>query len=253
MQARRLPARHGFLWLIASFRLFQANPPVLTALTMGYFFVIFAIGMLPYLGRYLVPLVLPALVVIVANGCRAIERGGGLGGITMTQSLERQRIPLVQLGGLHLLGSIVIEILSSLMGGGGIPLFGPGQKIDHEEVLATLARQTIIALPISTALWFAPLLTAWDEVPPLKSVFFSFVAAWRNWRAFAIFGLSLTIVAVALPGLILVLAGAISAVVANILTIALMLAITFVIAPVTMASMYVSYRDVFHSADSEGE
>lgn len=252
MQARRLPARHGFLWLIASFRLFRANPPVLTALTMGYFFVILAIGMLPYLGRYLVPLVLPALVVIMANGCRAIERGGGLGGIALTHGMERQRIPLVRLGGLHLLGSIVIEIASNLTGG-GLPLLGSGQKIDEEEVLATLARQTIIALPITTALWFAPLLTAWDDVPPLKSVFFSFVASWRNWRAFAIFGLSLAIIAVAFPGLILVLGGAISAVVANILTVALMLAIIFVMAPVTMASVYISYRDVFHSAGSEGE
>lgn len=252
MQARRLPARHGFLWLIASFRLFRANPPVLTALTMAYFFVILAIGMLPYLGRYLVPLVLPALVVIMANGCRAIERGGGLGGIALTHGMERQRIPLARLGGLHLLGSIVIEIASNLTGG-GLPLLGSGQKIDEEEVLATLARQTIIALPITTALWFAPLLTAWDDVPPVKSVFFSFVASWRNWRAFAIFGLSLAIIAVAFPGLILVLGGAISAAVANILTIALMLAIIFVMAPVTMASVYISYRDVFHSAGSEGE
>ena len=36
MDARRLSARHGFLWLLAGFALFRRNPPLTTALTFGY-------------------------------------------------------------------------------------------------------------------------------------------------------------------------------------------------------------------------
>ena len=36
MDARRLPARHGVLWLLAGFALFRRQPPLMTALTFGY-------------------------------------------------------------------------------------------------------------------------------------------------------------------------------------------------------------------------
>lgn len=246
MQARRLPARHGFLWLIASFRLFRANPPLLTALTMAYLFLIVAVNLLPLVGPFLVPLALPALIVVLANGCRAIERGGGVGTVALTYGVQQHRVPLVRLGGLHLLGSMFILATSILMEGGQPSLVGPDKTLDEQQMLAMMARLLIVALPVITAFWFAPLLTAWDDVSPLKSVFFSFVAAWRNWRAFAVYGLSAGLVAIALPGLLLIAAGAISAVLVNVLSIALKMALIFVVAPTLMASVYVSYQDVFH-------
>jgi hypothetical protein len=246
MQARRLPARHGFLWLIASFRLFRANPPLLTALTMAYLFLIVAVNLLPLVGPFLVPLALPALIVVLANGCRAIERGGGVGTVALTFGVQQHRVPLVRLGGLHLLGSMFILAASVLMEGGQPSMVGPDKTLDEQQMLAMMARLLIVALPVITAFWFAPLLTAWDDVSPLKSVFFSFVAAWRNWRAFAMYGLSVGLVAIALPGLLLIAAGAISGVLVNVLSIALKMALIFVVAPTLMASVYVSYQDVFH-------
>ncbi len=246
MQARRLPARHGFLWLIASFRLFRANPPLLTALTMAYLFLIVAVNLLPLVGPFLVPLALPALIVVLANGCRAIERGGGVGTVALTFGVQQHRVPLVRLGGLHLLGSMFILATSILMEGGQPSLVGPDKTLDEQQMLAMMARLLIVALPVITAFWFAPLLTAWDDVSPLKSVFFSFVAAWRNWRAFAVYGLSAGLVAIALPGLLLIAAGAISVVLVNVLSVALKMALIFVVAPTLMASVYVSYQDVFH-------
>jgi hypothetical protein len=182
MQARRLPARHGFLWLIASFRIFRSNPPLITALTMGYMFVVVAINLLPYIGPFLLPLALPTLIVVLANGCRAIQRGGGIGGVALTFGVQKRRVELVRLGGLHLIGSLVILIASSVMEGGQLALFAPGKTINEEEMVAAMARLMLVAMPVVAAFWFAPLLTAWDDVTPMKSVFFSFVASWRNWR-----------------------------------------------------------------------
>ncbi|HTY04751.1 MAG TPA: BPSS1780 family membrane protein [Rhodocyclaceae bacterium] len=245
IQARRLPARHGFLWLLASFRLFRANPALITALTMAYVFVIVAVNLLPYVGPFLLPLALPALIVVLANGCRAVERGGGIGGVALTYGVRQHRVPLVRLGGLHLLGSIVILAASTIMEGGPPTLAGP-PSMDEAETIAAMGRLMIIAIPVIAAFWFAPLLTAWDEVPPLKSVFFSFVASWRNWRAFAVFGATAALFAIGAPGVLLIGAGAVSAGLVSALAVVLKMALIFVMAPIMMASVYVSYQDVFH-------
>jgi hypothetical protein len=252
MQARRLPARHGFLWLIASFKIFRSNPPLMTALTMGYMFVIVMVNLLPYIGPFLLPLALPSLIVVLANGCRAIQRGGGVGSIALTFGVQKRRVDLVRLGGLHLIGSLVILIASSVMEGGPISLMGPGKVVDEEEMVAAMARLMVVALPVVAAFWFAPLLTAWDEITPMKSVFFSFIASWRNWRAFAVYGLAAGLIAVAAPGLLLITANAVSETLASVLSITLKMLLIFVVAPVMMASVFVSYQDVFHG-ETAGE
>lgn len=248
MQARRLPARHGLLWLIASFRLFRANPALITALTMGYMFVIVVVNLLPLVGPFLLPLALPTLIVILANGCRAIQRSGGIGSIALTFGLQKRRIELVRLGGLHLIGSLVILIATSVMEGGQMSLFQPGQTLDEEEMLAAMARLMLVALPVVAAFWFAPLLTAWDEVAPTKSIFFSFIASWRNWRAFAVYSFSAGVFAIAIPGIVLLAANAMDETLSHVLSIAIRMLLVFVMAPVMMASVFISYQDVFHGS-----
>jgi hypothetical protein len=249
MQARRLPPRHGLLWLLAGFRLFRANPPLLTALTLGYLFLVVAPNLLPPIGPFLVPLALPALLVVLGNGCRAIERGGGTGAIALTYGIRQRGTELVRLGGLHLLGSILILAIGVIMEGDSVSLGGSGQAVDEQAVLAAMARLFIVALPVITAFWFAPLLTTWDGIAPLKAVFFSFISVWRNWQAFAVYGLSVAVVAIALPGLLLIMAGEIAKPLLDIFAVALKMMLVFVVAPTMMASLYVSYQDVFHSSD----
>lgn len=248
MQARQLPARHGALWFLAGFRLFRRNPPLLTALTFAYLFCVILVNLVPMVGPMLLPLLLPALTVIVANGCRAIDQGQPPGKLMLFQGLEANRLGLIRLGGLHLLGSLLILAVSTAIEGGSKSL--PAlDTADPSEMLGMLARLLLIASPVIMAFWFAPLLTGWDGVPAMKSLFFSFVASLRNWRAFAIYGLTVAVVAVAIPGLILVAGGAMSATALNILSVALRLLLLFVVAPVLMASIYLSYRDVFHNVD----
>ncbi|MDP2809363.1 MAG: BPSS1780 family membrane protein [Rhodocyclaceae bacterium] len=250
MQARRLPARHGVLWLIAGFRLFRNNPPLLTALTLGYLFLVVFLNLLPVIGPFLLPLALPALAVLVANGCRMAERGQGVDANMLAHGLRERRVPLLRLGGLHLLGSIAILGIGMAVEGGPVSLAGldQGNPDEGEKVLAAMLRLLVIATPAIMAFWFAPLLTAWDGVAPMKSVFFSFVASWRNWRAFAAYGLAVALVAVVVPGLLLIAAGLISQSLVQVLSVALRMVLVFVGAPVMMASVYLSYQDVFHSA-----
>jgi hypothetical protein len=146
----------------------------------------------------------------------------------------------------------VILVASSIMEGGQLSLFQPGQTMDEEEMLAAMARLMLVALPVVAAFWFAPLLTAWDDVAPMKSVFFSFVASWRNWRAFMVYGLAASVFAIAIPGVLLISAGAIDQTLAHVLSVAIRMLLIFVMAPIMMASVFISYQDVFHGSAEGG-
>ena len=249
MQARRLPARHGFLWLLGRFRVFRANPPLMTALTVSYLFLVILLNVLPLLGPIIAPLALPALSVILANGCRAISNGGGTGSVRLLYGLKPMRFELLRLGGLHLLGSLFILILSSLLDTGAPSVMSEDAEVDREQMLLEMGKLLLIGLPVVAAFWFAPLLTAWNGISAPKAVFFSIVAVWRNWQSFLGFCLSIALVAVVLPLLIMLAAGAISPVLLSGVSLALKMALVFVLLPTLMASVYVSYEDVFHGAE----
>ncbi|MCX7148839.1 MAG: BPSS1780 family membrane protein [Rhodocyclales bacterium] len=244
MDARRLPARHGILWLLAGFALFRRHPPLVTAITFGYLLTVIVVNLIPKIGPFLLPVLLPTLTVMLANGCRAIERGQSFTSDTLIAGISAQRAGLARLGGLHLVGSSLLVL-------GGFALGEPiniSDGIDPAEAVALasdLAVLLLLASPLLMAFWFAPLLTAWDGVSAGKSLFFSFIASWRNWRAFTMYGLALILVGAVLPGLILVIAGLISQPLLTVLSIALRMLLIFILAPTMVASVYLSYRDVF--------
>lgn len=248
MDARRLPARHGVLWLLAGFALFRRQPPLMTALTFGYLLTVIVVNLIPKIGPFLLPLLLPTLTVMLANGCRAIERGQAFTRESLIFSLGAQRIGLIRLGGLHLIGSSLL-VLGGFAFGEPINISDGMSQEEAAALLADLGILLVLASPLLMAFWFAPLLTAWNGVGAGKSLFFSFVASWRNWRAFATYGLALVLVGAVLPGLILIVAGLISQSLLAILSVALRMLLIFVLAPVMVATVYLSYRDVFEARD----
>ena len=246
MDARRLPARHGVLWLLAGFALFRRHPPLATAVTFAYLLIVVVVNLIPKVGPFLLPLLLPILTVMLANGFRAIERGQSFSSETLIAGVSAQRVGLMRLGGLHLVGSSLLVL-------GGFALGEPiniGDGLDEAEAMALagdLALILLLASPLLMAFWFAPLLAVWNGVGAGKSLFFSFVACWRNWRAFTMYGLALVLAGGVLPGLILVIAGLISPTLVAILSVALRMLLIFVLAPTMAASVYLSYRDVFEA------
>ncbi|TRZ91879.1 MAG: hypothetical protein D4R84_13425 [Rhodocyclaceae bacterium] len=244
MDARRLPARHGILWLLAGFALFRRHPPLVTAITFGYLLTVIVVNLIPKIGPFLLPVLLPTLTVMLANGCRSIERGQPFTSDTLIAGIGAQRAGLVRLGGLHLVGSSLL-VLGGFALGDPINISDGIDPAEAMELASDLAVILLLASPLLMAFWFAPLLTAWNGVSAGKSLFFSFIASWRNWRAFTMYGLALILVGVVLPGLILVIAGLLSQPLLTVLSIALRMLLIFVLAPTMVASVYLSYRDVF--------
>ena len=253
MQARLLPAARGAFWVAAGFLLYRRNPPLLTMLTLGYLLLVVAFGQIQPVGPFLLPLLLPTLTALIANGCRALDRGVPVPRGALTAGLRERRGALLRLGGLHLLGTLLIIAIDMLLQNGDSNALivrqdetaATAHLIEVAELLWHMLRLLLIALPVLLAFWFAPLLTVWDGVPATKSLFFSLVAVWRNWRAFLVYALTATLVGVILPGLLLLLASLVSKSLVEVFSIALRLLLLLVFAPVLMTGIYQSYRDVF--------
>ena len=246
MQAQRLPAARGAFWLAAGFALYRRNPLLLGMLTLGYLMIVVAFGLLQPIGQFLMPLALPALTVLVANGFRALDLAPSrtLPRGVLASGLAEHRGALLRLGALHLAGTMAV-LAADLMLEGGHWSSLTLDTSDETAQIVHMLRLMALASPLLLAFWFAPLLTAWEGVTAAKSMFFSFIAAWRNWRAFLAYGLAVTLIGVFLPGLVLLLAGLLSATLGDILSMALRLLLILVFAPVLMVSIYLSYRDVF--------
>jgi len=253
MDARRLPARHGALWLMAGFALFRRHPPLMTALTFSYLLTVIVLNLVPRIGPFLLPLLLPTLTVMLGNGCRAIERGQPFVSEVLVAGIGARRAGLARLGGLHLVGSSLLVLGGMVMGGDPINLNDGIDPAEAMQLAGDLAVLLVLASPLVMAFWFAPLLTAWDGIGAGKSLFFSFIASWRNWRAFTMYGVTLVVIGALLPGMILIGAGLVSPALANILSVALRMLLIFILAPTMVASVYLSYRDVFQASVTADE
>ncbi len=247
MQARCLPARHGALWLLAGFGLVRRNPPLLISLTLSYW-LLFALLLqaLPVVGSILLPLLLPIVTLVVANGNRAVAEGRAkplAKGALLVGISFRQR-PLMQLCGLNLAASALVVLISTLLLGDAFDDVGLLQT-DPGKMLLLMAELLLISSPLLLAFWFSPLLTGWDNVPAVKSLFFSLVACLRNWRAFTVYGLAAVAVAVVLPGLLMAVLLTLLPDAAPLLFTVLRMAFLLLLAPALMAGAYLGYRDIF--------
>lgn len=262
MQAQRLAAQRGTWWLLEGFRLFRRNPPLITALTLLYLLLVQVVMVLPGIGPVLLPLLLPVLTLIVANGCRLVDEGRAPGKATLLLGVRGNGVALLRLGGLQLAGAILLVLLNLAFNSGTDPfaqieaggvqnmgeISGKADPAAEAAMLGALMRMMLLAMPVIIAFWFAPFLVGWDRVGPLKAVFFSTIAAWRNWRAMLMFGLAAIVLAGIVPGFLLIVISQVSGMALSAAFIALRMLLVFLVAPVLTASIYISYRDIFHSS-----
>ena len=247
MQARSLPPRTGIAWLKAAFALYRSNPPLLTSVTMIYLMIVVGLNFIPYLGAFIVPLLLPMLNLIIGNTCRLIASRQLPSSEQLLSGVREQRPMLLRLGAIQLGASILLLLLMMLLEGGNMP--EPGGKADIEDVAGMLLRLFLLAAPLLLAFWFAPLLTGWDKIPAGKAVFFSLIACWRNLGAFLVYLLAIVVVAILIPGLVMALATLVAPGLLGGLSFVLRTLLIVVLTPILMGGAYISYRDIFHISE----
>lgn len=237
LQARTLPALAGWSWISGGFALFRRNPPLMTALTMTYLLVMVFLNIVPLLGPVLVAVCLPVMSVIVFNGARILDEKRDIDAAGLKQGLMANARTLVQLGFVHLGGSLVVVLIHTL-----IFQMPEGAAVDADEEL--FMRTLMQLLPLILIMWFPPYLIATQNMPLGKSLFFGAVAVLRNASAFIVYFAGAALLGVGLPMLVVQVLGGDGSL-ASALRFLLRIALLFVLVPTLAASLYVSFRQVF--------
>jgi len=244
MQVLTLPASRGLRWLIEGFAIFRRKPALLTFLVFGYWLSMGVISAIPNIGQIISFVLIPAFSVSLMNACRIIDEDDTMPPQVLFSGFHRNLQPLIMLGVIYVVASTGVLGLSALFDGGILfRMLVIGEMPEPEMLSGTsvfVAAQLAIVLlvPVMMAFWFAPVLTAWHDMSAGKSLFFSLVAAARNWRAFLTYSLAVGTIGIFVPRLLGALGGGSMA---SLFTVAL----SMVLLPTVYASFYVSYRDVF--------
>lgn len=251
MQARKLTLRQGWMWPAAAFALFRRNPAQLTVIVLGYWLIVAFVNALPAVGPVLAALSIPAFSVGLMQACREADRGQPVLFQTLFAGFLSHRKTLLVLGALYLLMSLLALAASSLADGGLFmhTLLGNHRPSEAEiaggELLPGAQVALLLMTPVIMAWWFAPVLVGWHGFGAGKALFFSFFACARNWKAFLAYGLCMAAFGAILPGLLLGVLVAAFPGLAPFISSMLIVPMLLILAPTLIASLYVSYREIF--------
>ena len=224
---------------------------MLASLVVSYWFTVLLLNILPIIGSLAAALVVPGLSVGLMQAARNLDRGIPVGLQTLFGGLKENPRTLVGLGALNLACTMAIVGLSTLVDDGNLFNYMMANSkaeralLEDADFTLPVLFAMLLMTPLMMAYWFAPVLAAWHRLPLGKSLFFSFIACWINWRAFLAFSAGLLLLAGIVPGilmgvLLILLPGAPGLVMAVV-----MVPMALIIAPVIFASFYASYRDIF--------
>jgi hypothetical protein len=254
---RIVPARNGWVWLLAGLALFRKSPAMWLLLVFVFWMAVALLGQIPYLGPLVSAALFPAFTVSFMAMCAALDRGEALRPSHLLSGFRRHPQTLLLLGLLYLISIGAILAVASLADGGALlQSLLTGSKPSAEAILdGSVSRASLLtaiaSVPVTMAFWFAPVLAAWNGMGAIKAIFYSFFAGWRNWRAFLVYGAALGLVSVAflmlLTAVVITTGGKVEALDA------LVLMFMFLFLPILFASIYASYSDIFPGNGVPGE
>jgi uncharacterized membrane protein len=231
---RAVAAGRGWDWIAQGWGLFKKQPGVWIGILVVLLLINVAIAFVPIVGSLASFVLGPVFGGGILLGCRAMEQGGELEMGHLFAGFRDRFGPLVLVGVLNLVATVVIVLVVGLATGvslfsisGGMP---PHSMSPAAALTLLLAVLIVIALqlPVVMAVWFAPALVVLhgkDAVAALKE---SFVGCLRNVVPFLIYGLVMLVFAI------------LASIPAGLGWLAL--------GPVLAASVYTSYKDIFTAA-----
>jgi hypothetical protein len=209
MNLRSVPAREGLQWALLGIRTFWRQPLAMSGLFFLFMATVSLVTLLPVIGGALALVLLPGLTAgIMAATQKASEGLFPMPGVLFSPFKDTaHRKAMLILGGLYALGLLLVLAASMLADGGGFAKVYLGGASVKPEVVTSDAFQSavwttmLLYVPLSMLFWHAPALVYWQQIEPVKSLFFSWMACWRNKAAFTVYILVWVIV-FALAGLV---------------------------------------------------
>ena len=237
-EGRVRDAGQGMVWLSTAWDLFKRAPGIWIALIVIYLVLAVVLGFIPMVGQLALTLLGPVFMGGILLGCKALDDGKALRIEHLFAGFQSKLGPLITLGAVYLGGLILIGILvfgigAMLLGinvlanlGSGAMGMNAGSAITSVLLLSCLAM--LLILPLGMAMWFAPALVVFHDMPPIAAMRSSLFASTKNVLSMLIYGLILMVLAI-------------------VATIPLGLG-WLILMPVLMASSYTAYRDIYVQA-----
>lgn len=198
MQLIEVPAKTGYVWFRQGIWLFRRNPLAFLTLIFTYLLTMTLLSAIPVVGGVLPLILVPGVAVGFMAACRDTIVGKPvlptilIDGFRAYGPTATKR--LFTLGGFYVLAMLLVLAASALVDGGTLlQMMTIGGTMDADTFANSNAPLALLAsmalyVPVAMLFWFAPVLTAWHDVPPVKAMFFSVVSCWRNKGAFVVYG-----------------------------------------------------------------
>ncbi|MGJ7503062.1 BPSS1780 family membrane protein [Variovorax sp. ZT5P49] len=276
MKLNLVPARTGVEWVRLGLKNFWRQPLAFVSLFLMFMALITSISQLPLIGRFIPFVLLPfstlgfmvAASVADASAANTDLPGdavgvkkptGALMFLSVARAMRTEWRALAVLGVISAVYCFLTVFLTALVDGGQFMRSYLLGETPTKEVLESsrfqMANllQMCLALPLVAAMWHAPALVHWHRVEPVKSIFFSLVAMFRNFGAYALYWLAwcgvlvLGLLAAALVGTIVIGVGSLGSdtgamAIGNIL----MVGTVLTLAAMAQASNWFTFRDTFN-------
>jgi hypothetical protein len=198
MKLNLVPARTGVLWVRTGLKAFARQPFAFISLFFFFMALISIASQIPLVGSILALMLLPTmtlgLMAAAAQAAGPEKPPAGTVFLAALNAVRTDRKPLLVLGVLYAVLFLAVMAISALADGGKFAqayLFGgemTRELAETTEFQVALWITMGLYLPLSLAFWHAPALVHWHKVPPAKSLFFSFVACFKNFGALTVFG-----------------------------------------------------------------
>lgn len=257
MKLNIVPARTGLVWVRLGIKTFWRQPLAMSGLFFMFISMLSVVTIVPLIGVVLALILLPAVTLGLMAGTEEATQGKFPMPSVLLSAFRTgaQRVrAMLMLGALYACGFLGLMGLSALIDGGQFAsLYLIGGQVSEELVMqenfqTAMWVSMLLYLPLSLLFWHAPALLHWHGVPPLKSLFFSFMACYKNFGAFAVFG-------IAWIGLFMLAAFVVSLVASLLgspaLATMLILPVALVIVAMFFTSLYFTFRDSFTADDAD--
>lgn len=257
MKLHIVPAKRGLYWAKSGMQTFLRQPLALSGLFFMFLALMSILSLIPVLGSALALALLPGATLGLMAATREASSGKFLMPLVLISAFRagRQQLrAMLVLGALYALGFVLVLGISALIDGGKCArlylLGGPltAEMLQEGDFQLAMLVSSILYIPLSLLFWHAPALVHWHGVPPVKSLFFSFVACMRNLGAFTLYGVA-WMGAFLFFGIIMAVLGAIlgsAEVVA-----ALLYPVAMLMAAMFFTSIYFTFLDSFEFTSGE--
>lgn len=198
MKLNIVPARTGATWVKLGIQTFFKQPLALAGLFFMFMALMSVATMVPMIGLPVAMTVLPATTLGLMAATLEATQGKFPMPLILLSGFRAGPVKvraMLALGAMYATGFMLAMGLSYLVDGGAFARMYLGGQVPGKELMESsefmAAMWTFIGLhlPLSLLFWHAPALVYWQNLSPVKSMFFSIVACLRNIWALTVFAI----------------------------------------------------------------